>query len=123
MIRAGLLRAFAGVAALGGAIVFTPACEVGIEGGADYPVAYGDYPDGCIATTDPVYYNGYASYWCGGFWYFRGGGGRWGRYDREPPGLYQHRLQGAPARRNYEQTSRPSGGARGGGGRGGGGRR
>jgi len=81
----GLLRALACVAALGGAIAVTPACEVGLEG-ADYPVAYGDYPDGCIATTEAVYYNGYPSYWCGGLWYFRGEGGRWGHYDREPPG-------------------------------------
>jgi hypothetical protein len=117
----GLLRALACVAALGGAIAVTPACEVGLEG-ADYPVAYGDYPDGCIATTEAVYYNGYPSYWCGGLWYFRGEGGRWGHYDREPPGLYQHRMQGGPARRNYENTSRPSQGGRGGGGRGGGGR-
>jgi hypothetical protein len=125
MSRAGLLRAIARVAALGGVIAVTPACEFGVEGG-DYPVAYGDYPDGCIATTDAVYYDGYPSYWCGGLWYFRGEGGRWGHYDREPPGLYQHRMQGGPARRNYENTSRPSRGGRGGGGGhggGGGGRR
>jgi hypothetical protein len=119
MSRAGWLRVFARVAALGGAIALTPACEVGV--GAEYPVAYGEYPDGCIATTDAVYYNGYPSYWCGGVWYFRGEGGRWGHYGREPPGLYQHRLQGGPGRRNYE-PSRPSrGGREGGGGRGGGG--
>lgn len=120
MSRVGMSRALACVAVLGGAVL-VPACEVGVIG-AGYPVGYGDYPDGCIATTDPVYYDGNPSYWCGGLWYFRGEGGRWGRYDREPPELYQHRLQQAPARRNYEQTSRPIGGARGsGGGRGGGG--
>ena len=101
MSRAGLLRAIARVAALGGVIAVTPACEFGVEGG-DYPVAYGDYPDGCIATTDAVYYDGYPSYWCGGLWYFRGEGGRWGHYDREPPGLYQRRMQAPPARRGYE---------------------
>jgi hypothetical protein len=124
MRRAGLLRSLAFVASLCGVALAIPACQVGVE--ADYPVAYGDYPDGCIATTEAVYYNGYPSYWCGGFWYFRGEGGRWGHYDREPPGLYQHRAQGGPARRNSEPTSRPAGGGRGGGGAhggGGGGRR
>jgi len=124
MSRAGLLRALACIAALGGVVAATTsACDVGVEG-ADYPVAYGGaYPDGCIATTEAVYYNGFPSYWCGGSWYFRGEGGRWGHYDREPAGLSQHRLQqGGPARRNYEPTSRPAGGGRGGGGaRGGGG--
>lgn len=121
MSRARLLRAVALVAALGGTIVAIPACNLGVES-ADYPVVYGDYPEGCIATTDAVYYNGYPSYWCGGLWYFRGEGGRWGHYGREPPGLYQHRMGGAPARRNYEPGR--SGGGRGGrgGGRGGGGR-
>ena len=126
MSRAGLLRALACAAVLGGVIAATPACEVGVEG-AGYPVAYGgDYPDGCIATTEAVYYNGYPSYWCGGVWYFRGEGGRWGHYDREPGGLFQHRVQGGPVRRNYEPTSHPVrggrgvGGARGGGARGGG---
>jgi hypothetical protein len=119
MSGAGLLRAFVCVAALSGAIVVLPGCELGVEG-ADYPVAYGGYPDGCIATTDSVYYNGYPSYWCGGLWYFRDAGGRWGHYDREPPGLAQRRMQGGPARRNYERGARPIGGGRGGGGRGGG---
>jgi hypothetical protein len=121
MSRAGLLRTIACLAALGGALAVIPACDFGIEG-ADYPVAYGDSPDGCIATTEAVYYNGYPSYWCGGLWYFRGEGGRWGHYGREPPGLDEHRMGGGPGRRNYENTSRPSGGGRGGGGRGGGGR-
>jgi hypothetical protein len=119
MSRAGLFRSLAWIVALCGVVVITPACELGVEG-ADYPVAYGAYPDGCIATTDSVYYNGYANYWCGGVWYFRGEGGRWGHYDREPPGLYGRRAQGAPARRTYEHVSRPS---RGGGGAGRGGHR
>ncbi|MGO8997846.1 MAG: hypothetical protein ACLQVI_31390 [Polyangiaceae bacterium] len=118
------LRAFTCVAVLGGVAAVVPACEVGVEG-ADYPVAYGGgYPDGCIATTDAVYYNGYPSYYCGGYWYFRGEGGRWGHYDREPRGLYQRRIGGGGGgvvRRNYEPGAR--GGVRGGGGggRGGGG--
>jgi hypothetical protein len=118
MQRVGLLRTLVCGAAISGLVVVLPACEAGVEG-ADYPVAYGEYPDGCIATTDPVYYNGYPSYWCGGFWYFRGPGGRWGHYDREPRELAQHRVGGGPARRNYEPGARPSGGGRGGGGRGG----
>jgi hypothetical protein len=123
-----VLRAFACFAALGGVVAVVPACEVGVEG-ADYPVAYGGgYPDGCIATTDAVYYNGSPSYYCGGYWYFRGEGGRWGHYDREPPGLYQRRIGGGFGRRNYEPGVRGGvrgggGGGRGGGGHGGGGHR
>ena len=46
MSRARLLRALTCVAALGGVVAATPACEVGVEG-ADYPVDYsGAYPDG-----------------------------------------------------------------------------
>jgi hypothetical protein len=117
----GFLRALVCVVAVGGVVLVLSACDVGVEG-ADYPVAYGGYPDGCIATTDPVYYNGYPSYWCGGSWYFRGEGGRWGHYDREPRELGERRMRGAPPRRNYEPGARPGWGGRGGGGRGGGGR-
>jgi hypothetical protein len=85
----------------------------GMEVGADYPDgAYGDYPpDAYIATTEPFYYDGYASYWYGGRWYYRGGGGRWNHYDREPAALAQRRMQGAAVRRrNYEPSGgRPAG--------------
>ncbi len=121
MSRPEWLRALACVAALGAVVVGTPACELGVEG-ADYPVGYGDeYPAACVATTDAVYYDGYPSYWCGGAWYFRGDGGRWGHYNREPPGLYAHRAGGSPGRRTYERVSPASGGGRGGGRRGAGG--
>ncbi|MGA7119169.1 MAG: hypothetical protein WBY94_03680 [Polyangiaceae bacterium] len=118
MSRPGLFRSLACAVALGGVVVVTSACDVGLVG-AGYPVGYGEYPDGCIATTDAVYYNGYPSYWCGGLWYFRGEGGRWGHYDREPPGLYGRRGEGFPARRTYEHVSRPGGRGGGGVGRGG----
>ena len=83
----------------------------GVEAEADYPGGYyGDYPpDGYIATTEPVYYGGFATYWYGGRWYYRNGG-RWSHYDREPPGLAQRRLQGGPVRRTYEVARpRPAG--------------
>jgi hypothetical protein len=83
----------------------TAAC--GVEVGAAYPG--GDYeaypPDGYIATTTPVYFEGHASYWYGGHWYYRDGN-HWSHYDREPPGLYQRRMQAPPARRAYEARGR-----------------
>ncbi len=81
MIRPGMLRGLVCAVALAGAIVVAPACAVGVG-----PV-YAGFPDGCIATTEPVYWGGYANYWCGGAWYFRGADGRWGYYGRGPGGL------------------------------------
>jgi hypothetical protein len=84
----------------------------GVEMEAGYPDGVGvgvdgDYPsDAYIATTEPFYFNGYASYWYGGRWYYQNGG-RWNHYDREPAGLYQQRMQGAQRRRTYE--SHPAG--------------
>ena len=101
-------------------------CTVGVAGGGygydgDYP------PDAYIATTEPFYFDGRPTYWYGGQWYYRDGG-RWAHYNREPPALYQRRMQGAPVRRNYEggwrgappaAVSRPGPGGRGGPSRGG----
>jgi hypothetical protein len=91
-------------------------------------------PDACVATFAPVYYNGYASYWCGDNWYYRNGPG-WGMYGAEPGFLRGWRGSHAPARQFYGR-GRPGGGIRagggvrviagghaGGGGHGGGGRR
>ncbi len=88
-------------------------CEVGV--GADYPAGYygDDYPpDAYIATTSPVYYDGYPSYWYHGRWFYRNGGG-WAHYDHEPRGLYDRRVAAPPVRRNYEPAfrGRVSGGA------------
>ena len=94
----------------------------GVEVGA-YPgvVTYSagvyDYPsDAYIATTEPFYYEGHASYWYGGRWYYRDGN-HWGHYDREPAALQQHRMQAPPARHQYEPSGArpgPSGGRSGG---------
>lgn len=124
MTRAEWLRRL-GCILVFGAAALTAGCEVGVEEAA-YPVYDDDFPAACIATTDPVYFGGYPTYWCDGVWYFRGAGGRWGHYDHEPAGLRGHRAGGGPVRRNYEPH--PSGGGRGGGrgaggGRGGGGGR
>jgi hypothetical protein len=109
--------------ALAAALVATGACEVGVG----YSGYDGDYPpDSYIATTEPVYYDGRASYWYGGRWYYRDGGG-WRHYDHEPSALYSRRVQAAPVRRNFEPArggggwrgGAPAGGARGGGWRGG----
>jgi hypothetical protein len=93
-----VLGRLACVFALGAALLGTDACEVGVG----YNGYDGDYPpDAYIATTEPFYFDGRATYWYGGHWYYRDGGG-WRHYDREPPALYQRRVQAAPARRNFE---------------------
>jgi hypothetical protein len=92
----------------------------GVEVGAGYPDNdYGGYPpDAYIATTEPVYYGGFATYWYGGRWNYRDGSGRWNHYDREPAPLSQRRMQGAPVRRTYEPSrARPASQGRGSGGR------
>jgi hypothetical protein len=88
---------------LGAILVATTAC--GVRVGPAYSVGYyDDYPpDTYIATTEPVYFEGRATYWYGNRWYYRDGS-RWGRYDREPPVLYQRRMQAPPVRRTYEPS-------------------
>jgi len=123
--RASLLRALLCAAALGGGLGATVGCEVGVEA-ATYPVVDdGYYPAACIATTHPIYYNGFATYWCAGLWYYRMPSGRWAHYGREPRELYEGRMRAAPERRTYEHVFHPPVGGRPGGERpgGGGGRR
>jgi hypothetical protein len=59
-------------------------------------------PPSFIATAQPVYYEGHASYWYGGPWVYRDGG-RWSSYRSEPAYLAQRRGQVGPARRTYER--------------------
>ncbi len=110
VIRTIILRATTG-ASLVAAAVFTAGC--GVEMGATYPgIAIDAYPpDGYIATTEPIYYEGRANYWYGGSWYYRDGD-HWGHYDREPPALQQRRMQAAPVRRSYEPARRATNTAR-----------
>jgi hypothetical protein len=101
------------VLGLGALAALSSGCAVGVAGDADYPPgdyppgeypvgAYDNYPpDAYIATADPYYFDGHASYWYGNRWYYRDGG-HWAHYDHEPPALYQRRIQAAPARRSYE---------------------
>ena len=99
--QTGFLRRIACALALGTIVVATPGCVpgIGFYGGYD-----GDYPpDAYIGTTEPIYFDGRANYWYGGRWNYREGG-RWNRYDREPAALYQRRMQGPPARRNFERS-------------------
>jgi len=117
LIRASL-RAAACAVALGATVACISGCG-GVEVTGEYPVGYYDGypPDAYIATTDPIYFEGHAAYWYGGFWYYRDGGGRWGHYDHEPAGLYARRMQGGVGRHNYEPSrGRATGhsGARGG---------
>lgn len=89
-----MLRRFACTVSLSATLAATPGC-VPIIGYGDYP------PDGYIATTEPVYFEGRPAYWYGNQWYYREGG-RWNHYDREPAALYQRRMQGPPVRHTYE---------------------
>jgi hypothetical protein len=119
--RARVRRALLSVGAvlgLGALAALSAGCTVGVVGDANYPPgeypvgAYDDYPpDAYIATADPFYFDGHASYWYGNRWYYRDGG-HWAHYDHEPPALYQRRIQAPPARRSYESyrghAARPS---------------
>jgi hypothetical protein len=128
------LQQLGAVIGLGALAALSAGCAVGVAGDADYPPgdyppgdypvgAYDDYPpDAYIATADPYYFDGHASYWYGNRWYYRDGG-HWAHYDHEPPALYQRRIQAAPARHSYEpyrghapaRQSASHGGGRGGG--------
>ena len=59
-----------------------------------------------IATTEPVYYEGHASYWYGNHWSYRDEHGAWAHYDHEPTFLADRRAHAAPARRSYEHGGR-----------------
>ncbi len=99
MCRSAMSR-MACVLVLGATVAATAAgCGVAFDAGYGYDSGYP--PDTYIATTEPFYFDGRPTYWYGGRWYYRDGG-RWAHYDREPPALYQRRMQGGPVRRNYE---------------------
>jgi hypothetical protein len=97
------LRHFVPAVALVGAALLLPGCYAGV----DDDVAY--YPSaGFVATAQPVFYDGHASYWYNGHWVYRDGGGRWGYYRSEPGYLAGRRGGGpGPARRTYERPSAP----------------
>jgi hypothetical protein len=44
-----------------------------------------------IQTYPSVTYGGHPNYLYGGRWWYRGNGGRWVYYQREPPELYRQR--------------------------------
>ncbi|HEX3775144.1 MAG TPA: hypothetical protein VHV51_11810 [Polyangiaceae bacterium] len=89
---------------LGALALASSACSVGVDAG--YPAGdYDDYPsDAYIATTEPVYFNGRATYWYNNHWYYRDGN-RWSHYDQEPPALASRRAASPPARRTYERPA------------------
>jgi hypothetical protein len=105
-----IFRKMACAITLGVTVAGTSGCW--LEARAVYParVYEEDYPpDVYVATTEPVYFEGHASYWYGGRWYYRDGG-RWGHYDREPRVLYDRRREAPPGRRTYERfEGRPAG--------------
>ncbi len=111
--RTSKLRRTACALAFVMAAVATAGCGVQME--ATSPgIAVDSYPpEGYIATTEPVYYEGRATYWYGGSWYYRDGN-RWSHYESEPPALQQRRTQAAPVRRSYAPSrTRPAANAAG----------
>jgi hypothetical protein len=72
----------------------------GTVGVSDDMVVDGYPPDGYLATTTPVYFEGHASYWYGNRWFYRDGGG-WRGYRSEPAGLRESRVRAAPSRQYY----------------------
>jgi hypothetical protein len=69
--------------------------------GAPAAAQWAPPPPEFIATTDPVYYEGHASYWYGNHWYWRDVHGAWNHYDHEPGFLADHRAHFAPVRRSW----------------------
>lgn len=86
------------VVTVGATVVVTAGC--GVEFGVGVPVD-GYPPSAYIATTEPVYYEGRASYYYDHRWYYRDGS-RWAYYRNEPPALYRRRVQAPPRQRAYE---------------------
>jgi hypothetical protein len=82
------------------------------------------YPsDGIVASDDPIYYDGYPTYYYGGYWYYRDVGGHWNYYRSEPGYLRSYRAAhpGVGRGRGYRGGGfRGARGGRGGGGHGGG---
>jgi hypothetical protein len=103
IITVARVREALSAAALLGIVGLACGCygEVDAGGPAYYP------PPSFIATAQPVYYDGHASYWYDNHWVYRDGGG-WSTYRSEPPYLAQRRVQAGPARRTYERpVARP----------------
>jgi hypothetical protein len=108
-----------------GALALTALGATGCYAGAYDDPAY--YPsDGFVATEDPVYYDGQATYFYGGLWYYRSGGS-WSYYRSEPGYLRDYRVahpgilarggaRGGGARRGVRGGARGGGVVRGGGG-------
>ncbi len=97
------IRDLAAMLAAGAAVVLGCTACGGVAVEADYPVTeYDDYPpDGYIATTEPVYFEGHPTYYYRGRWFYRDGG-HWHHYDHEPAHLQQWRSRARPERRYYE---------------------
>jgi hypothetical protein len=101
------VRRWACLLAAAATLVIGAGCGVEFASGPGYDDAYP--PDVYIATTEPFYFEGRPTYWYGGRWYYRDGS-HWRHFDREPPALYQRRMQGPPVRRSYEPPrARPRG--------------
>lgn len=56
------------------------------------------------ATSRPVYYDGHASYWYRGRWYYQEGRA-WRSYREEPRHLREYRDKHAPGRKHYERRN------------------
>jgi hypothetical protein len=103
-VRIRLGQRIACLGALAALALASAGCTVGAydDYPGEYPPGADDYPpDAYIATTEPVYFDGHASYFYGGRWFYRDGG-RWSSYQHEPAELARHRAAGPPVRHSYE---------------------
>jgi hypothetical protein len=93
MIRARIALLLALVSGLLSSCYGTVGVVSDVDDGYYPPAAY-------VATTAPVYYDGYPTYWYGGRWYRRDHRG-WQAYRQEPQHLREHRARGVPPRQLY----------------------
>ena len=63
-------------------------------------------PPTYVATAEPVYFNGQATYWYMNHWYWREPSGRWFYYRHEPSALRERRMHGPPVRHFEEHHAR-----------------
>jgi hypothetical protein len=73
--------------------------------GAPAAAQWAPPPPEYIATTEPVYFEGHASYWYGNHWVWRDEHGAWAHYDHEPPFL------AGPTSRSSDTPGRTEAGA------------
>ena len=80
-------------AVIASCLVFSSTAQAQVEIRLFPPAAF-------IATSSPVYFEGRASYWYQGRWYYRDGRA-WRYYQEEPTHLRERRIHHSPPREYY----------------------